>query len=83
MIVCGRYDGALGLKEVEDGPADAVASGQLYNANPDIVESFRQGAPLNEPFQDTFYTVGPTGYIDYPALASSILEARGGVVSVN
>jgi N-ethylmaleimide reductase len=83
MIVCGGYDGASGAKEVEDGPADAVAFGQLYIANPDFVERFRRGGPLNEPFQDTFYTAGPTGYIDYPALASSTLEARGGVVSVN
>ena len=50
--------------------ADGVAFGQLYIANPDLVERFRRGAPLNEPDQATFYTPGLAGYTDYPALAS-------------
>ncbi len=70
MIVAGGYDGVSSAKEIEDQRADAVAFGQLYIANPDLVERFRQGAPLNEPVQDTFYTPGPAGYTDYPALAS-------------
>jgi N-ethylmaleimide reductase len=70
MIVAGGYDGVSGAKEIEDERAEAVAFGQLYIANPDLVERFRQGAPLNEPVQDTFYTPGPAGYTDYPALAS-------------
>jgi len=29
----------------------------------------RRGAPMNAPDASTFYTPGPKGYIDYPALA--------------
>ncbi|MBV8238665.1 MAG: alkene reductase, partial [Sphingomonas sp.] len=37
-------------------------------ANPDLVERFRDGAPLNTPDAKTFYDRGPEGYTDYPAL---------------
>lgn len=47
-----------------------MAFGKLYIANPDLVERFRRGAPLNEPDEATFYTPGLAGYTDYPALAS-------------
>ncbi len=47
---------------------DAVAFGKLFIANPDLVERFREGAPLNEPNAETFYTHGTEGYVDYPAL---------------
>jgi 2,4-dienoyl-CoA reductase-like NADH-dependent reductase (Old Yellow Enzyme family) len=50
------------------GEADAVAFGKLFIANPDLVERFRRGAPLNEPQPETFYAHGPEGYTDYPAL---------------
>ncbi len=51
------------------GEADAVAFGKLFIANPDLVERFRLGAPLNEPRPETFYAHGPEGYVDYPRLA--------------
>ena len=54
---------------VERGEADAVAFGKLFIANPDLVERFRSGAPLNEPRPELFYGGGPSGYTDYPALA--------------
>jgi len=53
------------------GDADAVAFGKLYIANPDLVERFRRGAPLNEPRPETFYAPGPEGYTDYPTLGGS------------
>lgn len=51
------------------GEADAVAFGKLFIANPDLVERFARGAALNEPKLETFYSKGPEGYVDYPALA--------------
>jgi N-ethylmaleimide reductase len=42
--------------------------GSLYLANPDLLQRFVAGAPLNAPERDTFYSDGPDGYIDYPAL---------------
>ena len=50
------------------GTADAVAWGQLYIANPDLVARFAQNAPLNAPNPATFYAPGPHGYTDYPTL---------------
>ena len=50
---------------------DAVAFGVPFIANPDLVTRFRQGAALNEPRPETFYTPGPEGYNDYPTLEMS------------
>jgi len=51
---------------IRSGSADAVAFGKSAIANPDLVERFRTGAPLNAPEPSTFYAEGPTGYTDYP-----------------
>ena len=50
------------------GEADAVAFGKLFLANPDLPRRFALGAPLNPWNGETFYTDGPIGYTDYPAL---------------
>ncbi|RZJ78806.1 MAG: alkene reductase, partial [Brevundimonas sp.] len=44
--------------------------GRPFLANPDLVERLRRDAPLNKPNPATFYTQGPEGYVDYPALES-------------
>jgi 2,4-dienoyl-CoA reductase-like NADH-dependent reductase (Old Yellow Enzyme family) len=54
---------------VADGEADAVAFGKLSLANPDLVHRYQTGAELNLPKPETFYSHGPEGYTDYPALA--------------
>ncbi len=51
------------------GAADAIAFGRLLLANPDLVERFRRGAPLNAPDIETFYRGEEKGYTDYPFLA--------------
>lgn len=51
------------------GDCDAVAFGKLAIANPDLVTRFREGAPLNEPRPETFYSHEADGYVNYPALA--------------
>jgi len=53
------------------GLADAIVYGVKFLANPDLPERFRLNLPLNEPEQSTFYTPGPRGYTDYPALAQA------------
>ena len=53
---------------MEAGEADAVAFGKLFLANPDLPRRFSLGAPLNAWNADTFYSEGPVGYTDYPAL---------------
>ncbi|MCD4788631.1 MAG: alkene reductase [Bacteroidales bacterium] len=64
---CG-YDFKSGNKIIEDGHADLVAFGKLFISNPDLVERFATGAPLNPWDEDTFYYGGGKGYIDYPLL---------------
>jgi 2,4-dienoyl-CoA reductase-like NADH-dependent reductase (Old Yellow Enzyme family) len=56
---------------LQSGLADLVAFGQLYLANPDLVERFRRAAPLNAPDTKTFYGGGAEGYTDYPALEAA------------
>ena len=53
---------------VASGEADAVAFGKLFIANPDLPKRFAEQAELNEWHADTFYSRGPAGYTDYPAL---------------
>ena len=53
---------------LNEGDADLVAFGVPYLANPDLVERFKNNAPLNQPDQATFYTPGEKGYTDYPAM---------------
>lgn len=56
---------------LEKGVADAVAFGVPAIANPDLVDRFRSGAPLNDPDPSTFYGEGPEGYTDYPFLETN------------
>ncbi len=62
------YDLALALEARRRGLADLVSFGRLYIANPDLVERFRCGAPLNAPDPTTFFGGGASGYTDYPVL---------------
>ncbi len=64
-----KYTQAQAEQVIEAGEADAVAFGKLFIANPDLPRRFALGAPLNEPVFDTFYTHGPEGYVDYPAMS--------------
>ena len=50
------------------GKADAVAFGVPFIANPDLPARLKADAPLNEAHPESFYSKGPVGYIDYPAL---------------
>ncbi|MDQ9171685.1 alkene reductase [Oxalobacteraceae bacterium R-40] len=71
IIVAGGYTLERANAAVEQGLADLVAFGQLFIANPDLVERFRRGAEFNPPDRDTFYGGGAKGYIDYPTLNSA------------
>jgi N-ethylmaleimide reductase len=62
------YDKARGNAAIASGHADAIAYGVPFLANPDLVERFRQDAPLNTPDQASFYGGSEKGYTDYPTL---------------
>ena len=68
LMVNQSYTKETATRAVETGAADLVAFGVPYIANPDLVERFKQDAPLNEPDKSTFYGGGAHGYTDYPAL---------------
>jgi N-ethylmaleimide reductase len=51
-----------------DGKLDAVAFGTSFLANPDLPARIAAKAELNVPNADTFYSSGPEGYTDYPAM---------------
>ena len=53
---------------IAQGQADAAVFGNLYLANPDLIQRLRTTTALNAPDRDTFYSSGPKGYIDYPTL---------------
>lgn len=68
LITNGGYDADKGNAALASGKADAIAFGVPFIANPDLVERFKKGASLNAPDFETFYSQGPKGYTDYPAL---------------
>jgi 2,4-dienoyl-CoA reductase-like NADH-dependent reductase (Old Yellow Enzyme family) len=82
LLVRGLFNGALIVNEgvtkeaaeeaLAKGEADAAAFGRPYIANPDLVERFRLGAPLNAVNANTIYSPDHTGYTDYPALETVV-----------
>ena len=71
FIANEKLDQAQAESLLDAGKADAVAFGQLYIANPDLLERFKQHAELNTPNPATYYADGATGYTDYPFLNQS------------
>jgi N-ethylmaleimide reductase len=69
----GRLMANLGFNQqtgntiLKDGKADLVSFGQLFIANPDLVERFKCHLPLSETYPDTYYTGEEKGYTDYPS----------------
>ncbi len=53
---------------LQSGDCELMAFGRPYITNPDLVERFANGWPLND-FSDMsgWYSSGPEGYVDYPA----------------
>ncbi len=68
LIANMGYDAAEADAAIRDGRLDAAAFGVAFLANPDLPARIRAGAPLNAPNPATFYTPGPAGYTDYPAM---------------
>jgi N-ethylmaleimide reductase len=83
LIACGAYTQRRATEALNNGLADAIAFGIPFIANPDLVERFKQNAPLNKADISTFYTDTPCidwttegwdkGYLDYPVLATAAI----------
>ncbi len=81
----GRYLAGGGLDQASaeallaNDRADAAVFGGTFLANPDLPHRFRQGAALNMPDKNTFYSPGAQGYTDYPYLDKA--QAHAGIPS--
>ncbi|WP_183605020.1 alkene reductase [Rhizobium fabae] len=69
-IANGGFDADSAEAAITSGATDLVAFGTKFLANPDLIERFRTGAPLNQPDPATFYQGEERGYTDYPTLAA-------------
>ena len=68
LILSGGYDAARAESDLAAGKSDLIAVGRPFLANPDLLARWQAGAAVNAPDFSTFYTPGPKGYTDYPAL---------------
>jgi len=69
LILSGGYDATRAESDLAARRSDLIGVGRPFLANPDLVERWKSGATVNAPDVSTFYTPGPKGYTDYPALA--------------
>jgi len=69
FILAGGFDRAGAESALKAGQADLIAFARPFIANPDLVERMQADAALNPLDMTTFYTPGPKGYTDYPALS--------------
>jgi N-ethylmaleimide reductase len=70
---CG-YTRETAEAALKSGAADLISFGRPYISNPDLVERFANGWPLNPPAeQETWYsvTLGEIGYTDFPRYGTS------------
>ena len=68
-IANNRYDKELAAQALESGLADLVSFGRPFIGNPDLVQRFRDGLPLVDAPQETYYGGDEKGYSDWPTLA--------------
>ena len=68
LILNSDYDVAKAEAALASGLADAIAFGRPFIGNPDLVERIRNGAEWAADNPQTWYSPGPEGYTDYPAL---------------
>jgi N-ethylmaleimide reductase len=68
LVLNSDYTVALAEEALASGLADAIAFGRPFIGNPDLVERIRTGAEWAADNPQTWYSPGPEGYTDYPAL---------------
>ena len=66
LLVTGGLTQSKAEELLDTGLLDLAGFGSLYISNPDLVERFRNGWPLAESDQGTWYGGGAKGYTDYP-----------------
>jgi N-ethylmaleimide reductase len=66
-----RYNKELAEEALNSGRADLVSFGRPFIGNPDLVQRLRDGSPLVDAPQETYYGGGEKGYSDWPALTGA------------
>lgn len=63
---CG-YTQETAEAAIQNGDADLISFGRPFLSNPDLVERFANGWPLNPPAEiEVWYSAGAVGYTDFP-----------------
>jgi N-ethylmaleimide reductase len=68
LILNQEYNAESAQADLASGLADAISFGRPFISNPDLVERIKSNAPWAKDDFQTWYSEGPEGYIDYPAL---------------
>jgi len=69
LVLNSDYFYDSGTAALDEGRADAISFGRTFMTNPDLPARFKAGADLNPiDFTPTWYSQGPEGYTDYPAM---------------
>ncbi len=78
LVLNSDLDAAQSQALLDKGRADAVSIGRPFIANPDLVERFRSGTPLNEEKPQNWYLFErpEQGYTDFPTLAEQAVPAK-------
>ena len=71
IMINGGFTQETGNAVIERDEADLVAFGKLFISNPDLVERFENNLPLTKWDENTFYTPGKKGYLDYESIKLS------------
>jgi 2,4-dienoyl-CoA reductase-like NADH-dependent reductase (Old Yellow Enzyme family) len=69
LVLNSDFDAVRAPAAMAEGIADAIAFGRHFISNPDLVYRLEHGLKLAPNVSDTWYTQGPQGYVDYPAVA--------------
>ena len=67
FLTCGMFNRDNAVPKLEADLSDAIVFGRWFIANPDLVQRFKNGWPLNAYDRSTFYGAEPPekGYTDY------------------
>ena len=68
ILLNSDYDGPSARQRMAEGVADGISFGRPFISNPDLVHRIAAGATLHPGDQDSFYSGGAAGYVDYPTL---------------
>ena len=72
LMINTNFDQHKGNEVLDQNLADLVAYGKPFISNPDLAERFKANAPLAKWNENTFYTTGAEGYIDYPKYTEEV-----------